>query len=359
MADVRRDRFALQRNALRAALIVRGIYAAPSDERDDELDDDSLALLTAIEQYVAESQASRAWDPARHPRIPKGQPGAGRFLPMVDRLKKAIDTHFSEGRSGDPFDGFNREQLRRVARKRGIALERGESRDSIAQKLLDHIKPATTVEVTPDPPVKPTSTPSRMTKGQYTKLLKDEHVRLSMLDGKSEREAKAAARPAATIDELKARNNELRNRLRSKGVDYRTDEQKRTDDVEKEALLDEVQRLAAAGGYDGPAKRVAAGRMTVPELRKFIADAKEYQRRQAEKAQAAKAGAAAQAAFKRRQATLRPTDRQVDYILNLLARRARSGEGGGFFTGPTDRAGIAKLSRGDASAYIDSLTGNY
>ncbi|MFF9309869.1 hypothetical protein ACF1BS_03070 [Streptomyces sp. NPDC014748] len=53
------------------------------------------------------------------------------------------------------------------------------------------------------------------------------------------------------------------------------------------------------------------------------------------------------------------TDRQIDYILDLLARRHRSGEGGGFFTGPTDRAGIAKLSRSEASAYISSLKGDY
>lgn len=205
----------------------------------------------------------------------------------------------------------------------------------------------------------PATSPSRMTKGQYTRLLKDEHIRLSMLGGKSEKEAKAAARPAATIDDLKARNAELRNQLRLQGVDYRTDEQRRTDDVEKTTLLDEVERLATAGGHDGAGKRAAAARMTVPELRKFVTDVRQFQKRQAEKKEAARAGAAAQAAFDRRQATLPATGRQIDYILTLLTRRARSGEGGGFFTGPTDRAGIAKLSQADASAYINSLTGNY
>jgi len=53
------------------------------------------------------------------------------------------------------------------------------------------------------------------------------------------------------------------------------------------------------------------------------------------------------------------TPRQVDYILTLLDRRARSGDGGGFFSGPTDRAGIEKLSRSEASSYIDSLKGDY
>lgn len=50
---------------------------------------------------------------------------------------------------------------------------------------------------------------------------------------------------------------------------------------------------------------------------------------------------------------------QVDYILQLLARREYSGEGGGFFYGPKDRAGIEEMSRGEASTYITSLKGDY
>ena len=53
------------------------------------------------------------------------------------------------------------------------------------------------------------------------------------------------------------------------------------------------------------------------------------------------------------------TPRQVDYILQLLAKRERTGEGGGFFYGPTDRAGIEEMSKADASAYITSLKGDY
>lgn len=55
----------------------------------------------------------------------------------------------------------------------------------------------------------------------------------------------------------------------------------------------------------------------------------------------------------------RATERQVEYILRLLAARERQGEGGGFMAGPTDRAGIERMSAADASAYIDSLKGNY
>ncbi|MGW3383314.1 helix-turn-helix domain-containing protein [Streptomyces albogriseolus] len=53
------------------------------------------------------------------------------------------------------------------------------------------------------------------------------------------------------------------------------------------------------------------------------------------------------------------TPRQVDFILQLLARRERTGEGGGFFYGPTDRAGIEEMSKADASTYITSLKGDY
>lgn len=53
------------------------------------------------------------------------------------------------------------------------------------------------------------------------------------------------------------------------------------------------------------------------------------------------------------------TDRQVDFILSLLSERRRSGESGGFQTGPTDRAGIEKLTRDHASTYINSLKGTY
>lgn len=112
------------------------------DEDDDEdlgpLDPGSLALLTAIVELL-DKWLDRAFNPAKHARIPKGQPGAGRFRSMVDRLKDAIEGHVKGGKDGHPFEEFDREQLRRVAKARGIALKRGEDRDSIARKLLDHL----------------------------------------------------------------------------------------------------------------------------------------------------------------------------------------------------------------------------
>lgn len=53
------------------------------------------------------------------------------------------------------------------------------------------------------------------------------------------------------------------------------------------------------------------------------------------------------------------TERQVEYIVSLLARRARNGDGGGFFSGPTNIEGIRRLTKDEASTYIDSLTENY
>lgn len=53
------------------------------------------------------------------------------------------------------------------------------------------------------------------------------------------------------------------------------------------------------------------------------------------------------------------TDRQVDYILTLLAKRRRTGNNAGFMTGPTSREDIQRMTRQKASAYIDSLTETY
>lgn len=53
------------------------------------------------------------------------------------------------------------------------------------------------------------------------------------------------------------------------------------------------------------------------------------------------------------------TKEQVNTVMRLLARRARTGEGGGFFDGPADREGVANLSAEEASLYITSLQEDY
>lgn len=102
---------------------------------DDELDDESFALLTALIEL--DDEESRAFEAGKHPRNPKGSVGAGRFRSMVDRIKDAITEH-GKGGKGDPLEGFNREQLRKVAVKQGIPLKRGEPIESIKAKLLEN-----------------------------------------------------------------------------------------------------------------------------------------------------------------------------------------------------------------------------
>jgi hypothetical protein len=53
------------------------------------------------------------------------------------------------------------------------------------------------------------------------------------------------------------------------------------------------------------------------------------------------------------------TPRQIDFILQLLAKREITGEGGGFYYGPKDRAGLEAMTKAEASVYIDSLKGDY
>lgn len=98
------------------------------------LDDEAMvhALIVALNELDEELRA--AWDPGKHPRGP-----GGRFRSTVDVLKDLIQKHRRGQGKGDPFDGYDREQLRKVARSRGIELQRGEGRDSIAAKLLAHL----------------------------------------------------------------------------------------------------------------------------------------------------------------------------------------------------------------------------
>jgi uncharacterized protein DUF935 len=105
------------------------------DEPVGELDDDTLILLQAMHELDVERGAVQAagFNPELHKRWPPGHPKAGKFRPMVDILKLAIAKHDGVGH---PFQNFKREQLRNAAKTRGIALSRGEGRDSIAKKLL-------------------------------------------------------------------------------------------------------------------------------------------------------------------------------------------------------------------------------
>lgn len=111
-----------------------GLVTSP----DESFDDQTLALLLALHELAG--GIARAWTPERaklHPRGPDG-----RFRSTVDRLKEAIDDHRAGRGEGHPFEAFDREQLRKAAKARGIRLDRGESRQSIAAKLLGHLDSA-------------------------------------------------------------------------------------------------------------------------------------------------------------------------------------------------------------------------
>lgn len=128
-------------------LRLRGIIPPAYDVDDDpigELDDDTIALLLALAEYEsADDTDGRALSGeafnTKHPRGPDG-----RFLHVIDRIKDALAKHQASGGKGDPFPGFDREQLRRAAKSRGITLKRGEDRDSIVAKLLADLGPGDT-----------------------------------------------------------------------------------------------------------------------------------------------------------------------------------------------------------------------
>jgi hypothetical protein len=103
-------------------------------------DEEAADLLTAALAHVAGDRVQAAqWREEDHPRNPKGTAGAGRFRSLTDRIADAVKDHSG---SGDPFEGFSREQLRRAAKARGLTLQRGESRESIARRLLDDVRGA-------------------------------------------------------------------------------------------------------------------------------------------------------------------------------------------------------------------------
>lgn len=106
------------------------------------------------------------------------------------------------------------------------------------------------------------------------------------------------------------------------------------------------------GAFDSVEKAVAfCDRMQrgADERRAKLAE----QRAAEEKAQAERAATEAEAQARGPLAT----DRQVSYIMSLLAQT--DGQNFSWFTaGPTDPAEIAKMTRRDASTYIDALKNN-
>lgn len=105
--------------------------------------------------------------PPPGPEIPKAVAKAAPKAPRTsakDRLVASIDSHLKGDGSGDPFDGYSREQLRQVAKARGIKLDRGEDQASIGRKLLAHAGGAKADDSGETPDRTPTPEQSRQPK---------------------------------------------------------------------------------------------------------------------------------------------------------------------------------------------------
>lgn len=106
------------------ALALAGIAVRPVPDDDEAV----RALLCALDEF-------RDFNPALHPRNPKGSKGGGRFRSTVDKLIDALKAWSDSGGKGDPFKDFEREPLRKAAKARGITLKRGATRDDIVEAL--------------------------------------------------------------------------------------------------------------------------------------------------------------------------------------------------------------------------------
>lgn len=92
----------------------------------------SLRPSRAVALFVM-ARAIERWDPAKHPRIPKGLPDGGQFLTLDERMQVALH-------SGGDLKGFSRPSLMRGAKDRGVYVRRGASEDELRSALEKDIK---------------------------------------------------------------------------------------------------------------------------------------------------------------------------------------------------------------------------
>lgn len=147
-------RLCLGRSRCRGFLVaeIGRVEAAAFEVADEDADIaeilEALAILAGEidEEDVENVEAARArarWNPEHHPRWPKGTPGGmgGKFRPTAGELVAKIRARWAGG-SADPFEGYNRGQLRRVAVLRDVPLRRGATREEIGEALLRSVQPA-------------------------------------------------------------------------------------------------------------------------------------------------------------------------------------------------------------------------
>lgn len=108
---------------------------------DDEMDEQTMMLLEALEQITGRKMAVGARSHAarfnaKQDRWPKGHPQGGQWRPTVSSMVEKLTKWVDGDRKGDPFDGFTDAQLRRVSKERGITVPKGAERDVVAKGLL-------------------------------------------------------------------------------------------------------------------------------------------------------------------------------------------------------------------------------
>lgn len=151
------------------------------------------------------------------------------------------------------------------------------------------------------------------------------------------------------------------------GADRRKVEVAIADARDRRQLIDQfVAQCVEHYGKTETQARTAAEKATSAKLRQAIAaNVADLRRRGIDPRTAAEKSADRQAAAQRQEA--RCTSPQAEQIGDLLARRVRSGEGGGFMStaglidgqGQIDMKAIRGLPHSAASAMIDSLRGDY
>ena len=166
---------------------------------------------TAVRAAVAALECLERRDAAfeaKHRRGPDGE-----FVKMFDRIVAALKKHREGNGAGDPFEGFDREQLRRVARQRGITLRRNAPRDEIAKALVDHLESEAPAKVAKKPspsPKRPVATPSTGPAATLEKLRGMSTVDASdVLDDMSRADVYALAQHLGIEGQSKARKRDL------------------------------------------------------------------------------------------------------------------------------------------------------
>lgn len=109
-----------------------------------------LEKMLATVQGVAIADIEKAtFDPAKHPRLPAGMPGGGRFRSIAQAIDFAFHEHGQGRGHAEPFHGLDRRHLLDAAKRHGLPVKRGESDDNIARALMAHAKAKASVAQTP------------------------------------------------------------------------------------------------------------------------------------------------------------------------------------------------------------------